>query len=428
MKLSKNRNSAVKRFFRNIIDYRLIKRNIAVTVAVGASVAGIALVVKYGEALDHVDAGSTAYVEVATVETEDVEATETQVTENTTEVAVVEVETSEDQVATSAFDGKFVACIDGAALNIREEANTDSTIVGKLLDGNVGDILEEDGDWVKISSGDVEGYVNSAYILTGAEAEEYAEGFKSVKGTVTAEAVRVRAEASTDAKVLDMASQGTTFTVTSQDDEWVQVALSSGSTGYISASCMEVVESYDYAMTIAAYMAMVDVDTEATTVAATTESSAELLSSTTSTATTTTTEATTATTTEAATTEAAKTTDASSYSDAYLLACLVSMEAGNESYEGQLAVACVVVNRLKSGSYGSTMYSVIYASGQFPSVTGSVMQNYLENGPTSSAQQAANAALAGTNNIGSFTRFANVKYVDTDSLSDYIIIGNHCFY
>jgi spore germination cell wall hydrolase CwlJ-like protein len=117
-----------------------------------------------------------------------------------------------------------------------------------------------------------------------------------------------------------------------------------------------------------------------------------------------------------------------SYDDAYLLACLVSMEAGNEPYEGQLAVANVVLNRLHSGAFGDSISSVIYASGQFPSVTGSVMNGYLQNGPLPQAQQAANEALSGVNNIGSYKYFINVKYANYASYGDYTIIGNHCFH
>jgi spore germination cell wall hydrolase CwlJ-like protein len=136
-----------------------------------------------------------------------------------------------------------------------------------------------------------------------------------------------------------------------------------------------------------------------------------------------------ATTTDSSSSETQDTSsDAGQYSDAYLLACLVSMEAGYESYEGQLAVANVVLNRVNSGKWGSSISSVIYAPNQFPCATGSVMQGYLQNGPLSTAQQAANDALAGNNNIGSFMSFLNVNYIDTDSLSDYQIIGNHCFY
>ena len=50
-----------------------------------------------------------------------------------------------------------------------------------------------------------------------------------------------------------------------------------------------------------------------------------------------------------------------SYDDAYLLACLVYAEAGSEPYEGKLATANIVLNRLNSGKYGNTISDVINA-------------------------------------------------------------------
>lgn len=48
-----------------------------------------------------------------------------------------------------------------------------------------------------------------------------------------------------------------------------------------------------------------------------------------------------------------------------LLAGLVMAEAGGECYEGQLAVANVVINRLEHGFWGDDIGRVIYAKGQF---------------------------------------------------------------
>ena len=270
-------------------------------------------------------------------------------------------------------------------------------------------------------------------------------------GTVTDDTVRVRAEKSTDSDILELVARDTVLPVEKQDKDWVQVTLANDVTGYIAADYITVAESYEYAMTIDDYTAMVDAETQKTIEVASAEEPADQEASepeimsveepTTESETTeapTTEEATTeastteetvteAPTTEEATTEAPS-VDPSQYDDAYLLACLVSMEAGYEPYEGQLAVANVVLNRVKSGSWGSSISSVIYAPNQFPMATGSVMQGYLQNGPLSTAQQAADDALAGNNNIGSFMSFLNVNYIDTDSLSDYTVIGNHCFY
>ena len=54
-----------------------------------------------------------------------------------------------------------------------------------------------------------------------------------------------------------------------------------------------------------------------------------------------------------------------------LLAALIYCEAGNQPYEGQVAVGAVVMNRVRSGSYPNTISEVIYQSGQFgPAMTG----------------------------------------------------------
>lgn len=437
------RNNRFSHVGRGLFSYRYIKRNLLVAAATIATAAGIGLVVKYGEALDH----SPAYLNSQTAQTASVEAT----TEETASVDVAALQTSTTKKAAqkktvvakaeekSEFDGKFIAKISDT-LNIREEATTDSNIVGKLFDGNVGDVLETSGEWTKISSGDVTGYVNSDYILTGKDAETYAEDYKKVLGTVTDDTVRVRADKSTQSDILGLVAKDTVLPVKTQDKDWVEVTMDDGTDGYIAADYITVEETYEYAMSIDAYTAMVEAEQKKTYEVASNDDSADIMSSdegSTEAATEApTTEAATEAATEAPTTEAtteqksddSSKTDASQYDDAYLLACLVSMEAGYESYEGQLAVANVVLNRVRSGKWGSSISSVIYAPNQFPSATGSVMQGYLQNGPLSTAQQAANDALAGNNNIGSFMSFLNKNYIDTDSLSDYQIIGNHCFY
>lgn len=51
--------------------------------------------------------------------------------------------------------------------------------------------------------------------------------------------------------------------------------------------------------------------------------------------------------------------------DIALLAAVISAEARGESYEGQLAVGCVVLNRLEHDHWGDTLEEVLYQKNQF---------------------------------------------------------------
>ena len=63
--------------------------------------------------------------------------------------------------------------------------------------------------------------------------------------------------------------------------------------------------------------------------------------------------------------------EAAQQAEKELLASLIFCEAGNQPYEGQVAVGAVVMNRIKSSSYPDTMEEVIYQSGQFsPAMSG----------------------------------------------------------
>lgn len=83
-----------------------------------------------------------------------------------------------------------------------------------------------------------------------------------------------------------------------------------------------------------------------------------------------------------------------------LLASIIFCEAGNQPYEGQVAVGAVVMNRVKSGSFPGTIEEVIYQSGQFtPACTGWLDQVKGAESYTSSAMQAAEDALSGANPV-----------------------------
>ena len=104
-----------------------------------------------------------------------------------------------------------------------------------------------------------------------------------------------------------------------------------------------------------------------------------------------------------------------------LLAALIYCEAGNQPYEGQVAVGAVVMNRVYSGAYPNSISEVIYQSGQFgPAMTGWLDSVLYSGGYTSSAYQAAQDAIAGANPVGGCLSFGNGNWG--------IQIGDHFFH
>lgn len=110
--------------------------------------------------------------------------------------------------------------------------------------------------------------------------------------------------------------------------------------------------------------------------------------------------------------------------DRYLLANLIYCEAGNQPYEGQLAVGAVVINRVLSSVFPDTVVGVIYAPRQFsPAGSGRLALALAENKATPACYKAADEAMAGMTNVGGCVFFRT----PIEGLTG-IRIGGHIFY
>lgn len=108
----------------------------------------------------------------------------------------------------------------------------------------------------------------------------------------------------------------------------------------------------------------------------------------------------------------------------YLLANLIYCEAGGEPYDGQLAVASVVINRVRSSVYPNTVVGVIYQNKQFsPVASGRLELALATNKATSRCYQAADEAMSGVTNVGNCVYFRT----PVEGLTG-INIGGHVFY
>lgn len=83
-----------------------------------------------------------------------------------------------------------------------------------------------------------------------------------------------------------------------------------------------------------------------------------------------------------------------------LLASIIFCEAGNQPYEGQVAVGAVVLNRVKSRSYPNSIEAVIYQKGQFgPAATGWLNKVRSSGRYTKTNMKAAKDALNGSDPV-----------------------------
>ena len=120
------------------------------------------------------------------------------------------------------------------------------------------------------------------------------------------------------------------------------------------------------------------------------------------------------------------TSSSTNSSNANLLAQLIYSEARGEPYSGQVAIAAVVLNRVKNSSFPNTISGVIYQPGAFTPVQNG--QINLE--PNDSAKKAAQDALNGWDpSYGSIYYFnpstATNKWIWSRPLV--ITIGKHRF-
>lgn len=280
------------------------------------------------------------------------------------------------------------------SLNVRAQADEQSDIVGKLYKGSVADIVENDGTWAHIKSGNVDGYVNVSYCVTGTDALSYAYDTCGEIATVNTDGLRVRETADTNSNALEVADQGKTYQVdraAQAPDGWIAV-VSDSQTGYIAADYATRSLNTRVGITIEEEQAQIAAQKEAERKAAAEAAKAAKKN-----------------TSENTSSKKAETTQGEAVSagadDLTLLAAIIECEAGGESYECQLAVGAAVINRVKSSSYPNSISGVIYQKGQFGPASSGKLARKLSGSISSSCYSAAQEAMSGVDNTGGCTSF-----------------------
>ncbi len=112
----------------------------------------------------------------------------------------------------------------------------------------------------------------------------------------------------------------------------------------------------------------------------------------------------------------------------YLLARVLNGEARGEPYLGQVAVAAVIMNRVKSSEFPNSISGVIYQKGQFSCVTDGQINKAIPDGST--VYKAAREAINGSDPSNGALFFYNAKTAKSEWLytrPTVKVIGNHTF-
>lgn len=346
-------------------------------------------------------------------------------TENVSDIVATGYEKYEE---TDMFAGMVIAIAEPYA-EVFEGADEASAVVGRLYTDGIAQTVEVTGGWTKIRSGNLTGFVRTSALCFESEAADLAGSSAEVTVTVTAGAADVYSSANTGT-VIRTAENGETFPAVGKCGNYIAVTLKdqkayllSGDVavdygfeqGYTNEEA-DIKEAAEEAARIAAEEARLQAEEEARREAQAAEAAriAQAMAS---------------------VEVSYNPTMAVSNEEVWLLACIIDWEAAWESYEGKLAVANIVLNRVRNARYADSITGVIYARSQFSGVSdgygnpSATFSARLSAGPRNSeCMEAAMEALSGVNNIGSYTSFRALYVANFSAYSSYTIIGNHVFF
>ena len=349
-------------------------------------------------------------------------------------------------------------------VNVFSNSNADSEVAAQVKDGTPMSMVQDNGHWIAVQSGaDSAGFVSeedvTRVLLVDTAVPANGEDDADVPATMTAAdlpnqepapeepameaASYEEAPAETyvePAEQVSYAEDTTAYTAETAAQEPAPASnlLSTQSVSdnaQIQALYDAYIEAYNAAMTptseedaktkadaaIAAWNAYLAACGEAPATAAT-QTTATAAATTTEQSTATATETTQQTEAPVAQTEAAQaqteapaqtqTTSSSgsaygSYSDLDLLAAIIWCEAGNQPYDGMVAVGQVVMNRVKSPNYPNTISEVLNQPGQFTPASAGTLQASLAAGVNANCYAAAQDAMNGAAPVPGYPLYFN---------------------
>ena len=168
--------------------------------------------------------------------------------EENTDPEVVEEEVpeavAEETVTAEVVPGIDLIVVRGDGyVNVRSGPGTDYDIVGKMYDRSKGRMIGVEGDWYKMESGEVTGYIKAEFCMTGTLAMEHEASCNVLNARVTAGSLNVRADASTDAEALTQLSEGELLRDVQELDGWISFSYDNR-TAFVSKEFVSLEQTY----------------------------------------------------------------------------------------------------------------------------------------------------------------------------------------
>lgn len=132
-------------------------------------------------------------------------------------------------------------------LNVRKTPDEKGELVGKMPKYAGCDVLEVEGDWVKIKSGKVTGYVKGEFLLQGSHARALADEKAADMAVCNSGGLRVREEPNTDSAIITLVAEGEELEVVEVLDGWVKIMLDNEE-AYVSAVYVDIAKKLDKAV------------------------------------------------------------------------------------------------------------------------------------------------------------------------------------
>lgn len=293
-------------------------------------------------------------------------------------------------------------------LNIRKGPSTDKKIIGKLPADCFAYILEEKDGWTKISTGSIEeGYVSTKYLFTPAEVMSICDREKLVTAYITASSLNVRSGPGTWYDSITKVKKGTSHTALlgKSYEGWIAIELKDGTIGYVSEQYVKFNYKMDTGMTLEEIA-----EKERQEAIAKAMAKAQIFH----------------------VPETTREPMTMTEDELYLFATIIYTESGDQGYDGMLAVANVILNRIEYGRWGTTLEEVLFAPGQFAGARQELIDRAQARGIPDVCFDVAREALAGRNNIGDFRYFRTtdsaMRASDYLYYTEFYIINDHVFY